>query len=444
MDKFLKIVFIVLAVSLIVGLSLIAPIDRRPLKERDFYRSMMLSLDTLSMNVHAADTALFAGWHRENLMPEFVTPMAGYKPRNQYENVHDSLYVHVLLLDNGNATVALVSYDLLITPPLLKKRIQEKSGERIPEIDFIYFSASHTHNGIGGWDSSPGGQIMTGKYDEDILLRLEEKTFECIVKARETTAVSRFSYFEAPANKYVQNRLDALRPEDGKMRGIEIENINGKKALLATYAAHATNIPSRSLTISDDYPGQLTTQLESNGYNFSMFMAGTVGSHRLDSIEGESFDRIRNAGEKLSRLVLNSNKDTIDSRPNISFRNIPIEFGPSQMRIAANFRLRDWAFKTFFGPLEGKVQYLTIGDLVFLGMPCDFSGEILVENGLYTLAEKAGKKLIITSFNGDYVGYITEDYHYEVTKRAEVREMNWVGPYYGDYFSDIVAALLNR
>ena len=46
--------------------------------------------------------------------------------------------------------------------------------------------------------------------------------------------------------------------------------------------------------------------------------------------------------------------------------------------------------------------------------------------------------MIVTSFNGDYVGYITEDEHYDHASHAEVRTMNWVGPYFGEYFSNVI------
>lgn len=445
MKKILKIISIFLILVLALGIFLFAPIDRQPLQERAFYAAMMAKLDTLQITEHIADTGLLAGWHRENIIPDFITPMAGYSPRDQYENVHDSLFVNVIVLGNGSAKVAMVSYDLLITPPLLEERIRQRQAEILPEIDFIYFSASHTHNGIGGWDSSMGGQMMTGNFNEKILDRLEEKTFECIRKASRATQASRLIFFEAAAHKYVQNRLDAQSAEDGMIRGIELENTSGEKAILATYSAHATNIPSSSLSISDDYPGQLTRQLERKSYNFAMFMAGTVGSHRLDSIEGQAFVRVENAGQKLSDLIVEKKKeDTLRQKPAISFRNIPVEFGPSQMRIAKDFKLRDWAFRAFFAPLEGKIQYLEIGNLLFLGMPCDFSGEIAIETGLYDLARNSGQKLIVTSFNGDYVGYITEDHHYDVTKRSEIREMNWVGPYFGKYFNEIIEALIQK
>ena len=79
-----------------------------------------------------------------------------------------------------------------------------------------------------------------------------------------------------------------------------------------------------------------------------------------------------------------------------------------------------------------------------LGMPCDFSGEIAVLDGLDDYARERGLNLLITSFNGAYIGYITADHHYDKSRHEEVMAMNWVGPGMGRYFSAVIAALIDR
>lgn len=445
MRRTLKVITIIIVVGAGAFVLLFSPIDRSPLEAQDLYHSMLSRLDSLTIETHPSGPNLLVGWSRENIIPDFMTPMAGYGPRKRYKEIHDSLFVQAIVLDNGSAKVAIITYDLLIVPPLLEKRLQAARQGKIPDIDFIYTSASHTHNGIGGWEDSPGGQLMAGAYNEKVLDHLEHQTLLCVRKAEERIKPSELHYYEAPAGKYVMNRLAPGSKEDGIVRGIEVVGSTGEKAILATFSAHATNIPSKSRVLSADYPGQLRLNLEQNGYDFAMFMAGTVGSHRLDSIQGASFERIREAGEQLSGLILNHQiTDTLPDHPAISFHTVAVELGSSQMRLFKDFHLRDWVFRLFFPPLEAEIKYLKIGDLLLLGMPCDFSGEISIEKGIYKMAERTGKKLIITSFNGDYIGYITEDRHYDEVNKQEVRAMNWVGPHYGDYFTEIVKELIEK
>src|SRR5690606_24285245 len=154
-------------------------------------------------------------------------------------------------------------------------------------------------------------------------------------------------------------------------------------AILTTFSAHATNIPSHSLEISSDYPAFLNQSLEEKEYDFALFMAGTVGSHRLDAPEERSLDLVKKTGARLAELLVNTKKSTpVGDSITLSFARVPVQFGKSQMRLAKNIRLRNWAFNQFFAPLDGDINYLAIGNIVSLGMPCDFSGEILVENNL--------------------------------------------------------------
>ena len=65
-------------------------------------------------------------------------------------------------------------------------------------------------------------------------------------------------------------------------------------------------------------------------------------------------------------------------------------------------------------------------------------------NHIAEVAGQQNKKVIITSFNGDYAGYITEDEHYESIAKEEVMALNWVGPYYGSYFAEMINTLLKK
>ena len=444
LKKSIKIILILMILTFTLSLLLISPINRKPLSERDFYNTMRNYMDSLEIKSYHSESQLKAGWHRKNIIPDFEVPMAGYRLRKNFDQIHDTLFVHVLMLDNGLVRVAFISYDLLITPPLLKQRIEQSITNRIPEIDFVYFSATHTHNGIGGWDNSLGGQLMSGKYNEAILDHLEKMTFKCLEQAYTNMGDAYLKYFEVNAEKYVRNRIDPSSAEDGMIRGIEVEQQSGQKAILTTYSAHATNIPAKSRYISGDYPAQLNKSLEQSGYDFAMFMAGAVGSHRLDTSEPKSLELAKTTGVELSKLISHTKTTTLPDSITIAFKEIDIELGESQLRISDNFHLRNWAFNAVFQPLKGEIKYLEIDNLLFLGMPCDFSGEILIKNDLYKLAEKLNKKLIVTSFNGNYIGYITEDGHYDNSNNSEVREMNWVGPYYGKYFSEIITLILEK
>jgi hypothetical protein len=75
-----------------------------------------------------------------------------------------------------------------------------------------------------------------------------------------------------------------------------------------------------------------------------------------------------------------------------------------------------------------------------LGFPCDFSGELAVF--LYEYAQKQGLNLIITSFNGGYIGYVPHDQWYDINK-YETRTMTWYGHDTGDYLTEIAKRIID-
>jgi hypothetical protein len=59
------------------------------------------------------------------------------------------------------------------------------------------------------------------------------------------------------------------------------------------------------------------------------------------------------------------------------------------------------------------------------------------------LAEERKLNLLITSFNGGYIGYITPDELYD-ERFHEVRETNWYGPGNGYYFDQIIRKIIEK
>ena len=59
------------------------------------------------------------------------------------------------------------------------------------------------------------------------------------------------------------------------------------------------------------------------------------------------------------------------------------------------------------------------------------------------LAREKELNLIITSFNGGYIGYITPDELYD-EHFHEVRGTNWYGPGNGRYFDEMITAIIRK
>lgn len=424
-------------------LSLVAPIDYTPLDQQPFYHRMMEKLDTFHLNEYQASKALKVGWSQFSIVPDHPVVMAGYKPREKFTDVHDSLYARVMAIDNGSTTVYFISVDLLLFPPALKNLLMKRA--KLDTSDFMYFSATHTHTGVGGWDPSRLGKFLMGDYEEAWMTQLADEIVHHMQKAKITMRPASLLSWEASGMKHVSHRIDKSGKSlvDGKLRGISIVRDDSTKALLFTFSAHPTLISRKGTSLSADYPGVVISELKKK-YQYAQFLAGMVGSHGISGLPIYEFPFVDLVGKSLSRNILGAEQIPEGNQLSIKTGRIKIEHGPSQLRLTKNIKLRNWVFEDLVGPLEGEIDVIKIGNILFLGTSCDFSGEISRDNSFDEKAAAVNSKLIITSFNGEYTGYITANAHYSKSAHEEVRALNWVGPYFGEYYTEIIEQIIEK
>lgn len=431
-----------LLVLFVLLLSLVAPIDFTPLEDQPFYNRMMTRLDTFQLTKHASTQHTMVGWSQFTIVPDYSLPMAGYKPRGHFTEVHDSVYMKIMAINNGSVTAYLISADLLLFPPVLKDLIL--SGLPDDGKHFVYFSATHTHTSIGGWDPSLLGNILMGEYDEQWMKTLANETISHMELARSSALPAKIGYWEEDVSKYIGNRIDANAPADGKLRGIRVLRSDSTSSLFYSLGAHATLISKKLTLISADYPGEVARQL-SHKYDFVQYMAGMVGSQRFEGYNTiHNFQLTAKVGELFASVVLNSTPTWMPEQLEIKTGRVNIEHGASQLRLLDDIKLRDWVFRAVSRPLQAEFTLLKIGNTLLIGTSCDFSGELAVVEGLETIANENNLKLIVTSFNGDYTGYITEDSHYCTNDDEEVMSLNWVGPFYGKYYAKSIKKIIDQ
>lgn len=432
----LKLFIVFIAFLLLISIFLFSPLDRSPLQEQDFYKQTISRADSLQLEVKQAQSITNVGWNTVNITPDHAMPMAGYRPRDRFDGIHDSLFARVLVVNNGTSTVALLSIDLLLFPKVLHTRLLtaiQKIG-----IDFLYVGASHTHNGIGAWDESVLAKFSVGPYDSVWVSITASRIQRSIQQAINKQLPARIGYAEIEAKDLVSHRLVANREVDGKLRCIKILRSDSSRGIFFTFSAHPTSIGKSSRLLSGDYPAAVIGKLERGDADFAMFMAGMVGSHKMkyDANRGKDFAKVEIYSDSLVNRINQSSTKFIDDTLTLSYATLPITFGPAQLRVAENWRVRPWVTSALMGgTLQGAITMLNLGPIKLIGTPCDFSGE------LFSSIKTDSNPVLITSFNGDYVGYVTHDELYDIVDNPEVRNMNWVGPYFGSYYKEVISIL---
>ncbi|WP_128547342.1 neutral/alkaline non-lysosomal ceramidase N-terminal domain-containing protein [Larkinella soli] len=435
---------LLLAVVLFVAVS-VAPVDDTPYQQTDYYAQTRRRLASLPAPPRPK-TALRAGWSKINITPPYTTPTGGYGVRRgkHWTTVHDSVYVRTIVLDNGSAKIAVIALDLLITPPTVTEQLKR----RLPDIGFrweeVYTGAIHSHNSLGGWAPGLVGGLFAGEYEERIVTHLTDAILKSITAAQQNLAPAEIGYQEVEAPDLINNRLNRDGPVDRPVRLLKFKKPDGSSALLCSYSAHATIFHAMNYQpLSRDYPGALVDRLEKESGGFVAFLAGAVGS--TSPRVPDSPDDLKVIGAYADSLTarITPALASFPTRPDstLEMLTLPLGLREPHARVTDGWRVRPWLFHTVYGDFPSDLKALRIGRTVLLGTPCDFSGELVA--GLKPAADRKGLNLMVTSFNGGYVGYITPDKYYHKTS-YEIRTMNWFGPYNGAYFTEMLTGLIGR
>jgi hypothetical protein len=218
---------------------------------------------------------------------------------------------------------------------------------------------------------------------------------------------------------------------------------NGKKATIGVFSAHATVIGTDNEQYTGDYPGYFQRHLEENGVDLALFFAGTVGSHSNKGI-GEKFEKAKYIGETLAdsaRSALNK----MEYLPIVELTAISSEIEIPKLQflyISDRLRLSPYLGSKLMpksNPIQ--VQGLKLNNLIWLALPYELSGEYGLD--LKNALELQGYNSVLSSFNGQYLGYIVpQKYYYFDT--YEARLMGWYGPSMGDYLMELNFKMANE
>lgn len=424
---------------LIFLLFAVAPVDDTPAKSLASYEKMMGRLNAMHVDIPAARKGFSVGFGKVNITPNAPVSTAGYGKRmgKPYLQVHDSIYVRTMVIDNGAEKVAIVSADLLIMPPTVTSILAQKLPATGFSLNNTYLGATHSHNSIGHWGEG-ATRIIYGAYEDSVVHFIADAIVTSIREADEDLLPSAIMQGSVAIPDAVQNRLIDGGPEDPFLRVIEVHRSDSTKNILLSYAAHATCLSQGTLELSRDYPGMLVDNLEARGYTFAMFLAGAVGSHKGSSPVND-WGCMKWMSETIADAFLAGRKLEVVKDSTLVMARVPLLLSEPQVKISEDWKVRSWLFRAAFGEYESFLTVLRIGDVVMLGTPCDFSGEF--NASLASAADSIGVEHIATSFNGGYIGYVTPGKYNDVD-HYETRLMNWYAPGTGDYMRECLKKLM--
>ncbi|MBV6647334.1 MAG: neutral/alkaline non-lysosomal ceramidase N-terminal domain-containing protein [Cyclobacteriaceae bacterium] len=445
MKIWLRIIGGLLATIIFSIVLLLTWVDRKPYQQKKFYRKTMTALDSLQSAYHPSlPDSLRVGWAKVSITPSRKRPLAGYGARDPktFQHIHDSIFVKAVVFENASNKAAIIAADLLIIHPEVTQAVHHVLKEAGWEQDEVFFTATHSHSSLGAWAPGFVGNLFSGAYDSEVIHFIANQIVRAIKLAQERQRPGSVGYGELSVPDLVKNRLVGEEGEEDpwlKLISIRSGDQNG---LFSTYSAHATCLSPEVRDLSGDYPFYYNEALTESTFNFSAFAAGAVASMGPDGGSRVEFEEAQYLGSTLAEQAmlgyLVGKKDK--SIAAIRSLRFPIYLRKPNMKVSTDLRLRPWVFHKLFGDYQPEIASLKLGDILLIGTPCDFSGELALP--LYQYARDRGLHLIITSFNGGYIGYVPHDRWYDL-ERYETRTMSWYGHDNGAYFSEVIKRVID-
>jgi hypothetical protein len=445
--------------SLLFILSLLLPsclstsrIERKSYLRSGYYKNTAARVDSLKLAAVTVNGTLQAGFAKVSITPglnnpvdhygdgKFVqVPLAGYGARKgkPATGIHDSVFVKAVALKTDQHTLFFVSADLLIMPPNIIDSVTQILGRQGISREQLLFSATHSHSSIGGWASGFVAKAFSGKENKSLQKWLINQITNAVNEALADLKPARLGTGSFNAAAYTRNRvIGESGTKNDDFSFITIEQPGYRKAIIGSYSAHSTTMGSDNMEISADYPGYWERKMEHTSVDLALFFAGSVGSQSPVG-KGNGFERPRYIGESLADS-LNAHLPAVKLANQVNFSTVSLkmQLPPYHFRITNKKSLPTFFSKKLM-PLPQNVylQALRIGNLIWITAPADFSGEyaLQIKNSLAPL----GYQVMVTSFNGSYVGYIVPG-RYFYYDQYESKLMGWFGANMGDYTMDLI------
>jgi len=459
MKIILKIAGALIVVILILLFWSLDKVDYSPYSESDYYSETKTRFDSLASQLTLTKGKVYIGAGKMSITPGFganednpedgifkEVPLAGYGSRGgaNVEGTHDSLLVKVVAIRVEEKITVMIGSDILIVPPNISEGVSRCVHNKLGiERNQLFFTATHTHSGVGAWSEGFVGKQFAGLPNNDIVEWLINQYCEAIENAIEDLRPGKVGSGSFEASEFISNRLIGDRGEkNSEFIFLLARQDEGKSIIIGSYDAHATTLGGWNMQFSGDYPGYWQRKLESDQADMAVFLAGSVGSHSARS-QGEKFEKSKYIGQALADSVIKYSRQVeLSDSIELAHLSLKIALPEYHIRISDGIRLNPVLAGTLFPDIgDVYIQTARIGNLIWTTTPCDFSGEtaIIHKNAMH----KEGYKALITSFNGAYVGYVIPDKYYHLNE-YESRVMSWYGPSMDPYINEMIGRIMKK
>lgn len=431
-------------------------VDHRPYFREVYYTETIDRLRTQARTNLVAHGELSAGFGQARLTPSVNAPaddpaqgqfrsmpLAGYGNRKgkPATGTRDDLYIKAVALRVDDRLGVMIGADALIIPAEVTELAMQRLHRELKlSREQIYLSATHTHCSLGGWGEGLVAEAFAGGFQPGTRIWFADRIVSAVRDAIADLQPAAFGHGSFDAPEFVRNRLVGdLGKVDPEFSFLVVKQQTGRVGVLGSYSAHATVLSSGVMEFSGDYPGDWQRAVEGATGGMAMFLAGGVGSH--SPVPGDKgFAGAERMGRALAQpLVDRLGQVSLTNVVTFGLLGLDIALPPMNVRVSDGVRLRPWlAAKLVPADRTTFLQAFRMNNTVWISTPCDFSGELAL--GIKDSLRVRGSHAVITSFNGDYIGYVICSRYYHLDG-YEPRVMSFFGPNVPDYFDELIRSV---
>jgi neutral ceramidase len=384
-----------------------------------------------------------------DLTPGSPRPLAGFigQIRTPFSGVDTPCFARALTVESASGSVTVLTADLLLINARMAGAVVDRAGVRA---DQVYFTASHTHGGPGGWGDHPLEMLVAGAYDPAYFETLADQLADAVRRSRTRTEPAELGFVQVEAPGRQKNRVDPALPTHDALSALVFRPLGAAPwtapiAILAVFGAHATvshPIPPR---LGGDYPAALASELKrATGARSVLFASGAVGDASPARPRADSSSR---SAEALGIALAG---DLLAALPSARFAR---ESEVASLRLVVDLpavRLPFFSPWLRFGPAltwwiadrKTHLHALRLGPAVLVGFPGDYSGHLA--DRLVESTRGSGLSSVATSFDGDFRGYLVSEPVFRLRGCYETRWMSFYGPWAGEYLNDLARRMVDR
>lgn len=200
--------------------------------------------------------------------------IAGYGQNRKAESVHDPLFIHAIVLRDGDKRVAFAVADLVGLQYPFVKAVREK----LEDFEYVTISSTHSHEGpdvVGIWGQSPFQSGVDKKYME----MLEEKMVQVICDADANAKPAKAEYGTAQDDTLLR---DSREPYvfDGILRALKFMPADGGDkplGVVVQWNCHPECLGGDNPHISADFPYATIPRIQEKFDCPVVLITGAVG-----------------------------------------------------------------------------------------------------------------------------------------------------------------------